>query len=226
MNTDIQVSRKRLEITAIPEFKKIQSEHIPHLLKEGEVGMVIDWVLKDTKTGEIIPGSYGVKKGESFVRQFLEFLWIFTQQCERSNAYVLNDITNTLNAVYIHSKHFDAVGAAAAVNKGIIIGTGVVAPNINDYAIGTIIPHATMNYGGVTFGAPASDATVSQFTITRNFANVSGGPVTVQEVALYVRAEAIYGGDRYFMMSRDLTGGIVVPNGVTLTMNCRIQATI
>jgi hypothetical protein len=83
-----------------------------------------------------------------------------------------------------------------------------------------------MNYGAVTWGLPTSDATTSQFTITRNIANVSGGPVTVNEAGLYVRGSK-YTSHYYFMTIRDVIGGgIVVPNGQTLTVNYRIQGVI
>lgn len=90
-----------------------------------------------------------------------------------------------------------------------------------------------MQYGGVAFGAPASDATTSRFTITRDFVNASGGAITVNEIALYVMA---YGSDlpsedttniKNFMIIRDIiAGGIAVADGQTLTVNYREQAVV
>jgi len=130
---------------------------------------------------------------------------------------------------------FDCAAAAGDQNKGIMVGTGTTAPTIDDYQLGTRITHGTaagqLQHGGVAFGLPASDPTTSQFTITRDFANASGGSITVNEIGLYVRASAVdYGGgygDRYFMVIRDvIAGGLAVPNGQTLTVNYREQAVV
>jgi hypothetical protein len=112
---------------------------------------------------------------------------------------------------------------------GVVVGTGVGAPTINDYQLGTIISHGSgageLQYSAVTWGAPASDATTSQMTITRNFANASGGDITVNEIGLYMKSYD--GANRYFCVIRDkIDGGITVPDGQTLTINYRLQATI
>jgi len=84
----------------------------------------------------------------------------------------------------------------------------------------------------VAYGLPASDATTSSFTITRNFANASGNPITVSEIGLYIKAqEGRFDGSarqtRIFMTIRDvLAGGIAVPNGETLTVNYRFQCVV
>jgi len=133
--------------------------------------------------------------------------------------YYTNPVVN--GGVY----HFDVLAGAASVLFGIIIGTGVTAPDITDDSIETLIAHATMNYGAVTFGLPSSDATTSQLTITRNFSNVSGGAVVVNEIALYCRGYD--GAARYFCIIHDVIGGgISVPNGQTLTVNYRPQAVV
>ena len=176
----------------------------------------VEFIVRD-KEGRIT--QYKRKKAESFVRQFIDLL--YTRFAFNGEAYGILDITNTSRNVFgIDYYYFDVAGYAGVVNKGIIIGTGTGAVAIGNYVIGTIIPHATMNYGAVTFGAPADDGTTTQFRITRDFANVSGGSVTVEECGLY----SIYA--YTLLLARDLTGGIVVPNGQTLTVNYQIQGTI
>jgi hypothetical protein len=129
---------------------------------------------------------------------------------------------------------FDVLATTAITNYGIRLGTGLIAPTINDYALQTPIAEGSgagqMNHGAVTFGTPAADSTTSQFTITRNMANNSGGLITVNEIGLYCRCY-YWNGDSivtgYFMIIRDVIGGgIAVPNGQTLTVNYRPQATI
>ncbi|MFA5377992.1 MAG: hypothetical protein WC455_19735 [Dehalococcoidia bacterium] len=221
-----------------PRLGVVKPDDKKDILLPGEVGAVLDWVVSDPKTGRIT--EQRAIKSHSFLKQFLHILYVKFNLLGSSTfntggtpphgnlGTVLStlDITNTARDV-IHVEHFEFVclGAAASVTSGIIIGTGVTAPTITDYKIETIIPHATMNYGAQTFGNPTADATTSQLTITRNFANVSGGDVTVNEIALYCGAYA--GGSRDFCIIRDvIAGGITVPNGQTLTVNYRPQVVI
>ena len=212
------------QVKAKPELKVIKEEEIPHLLIPGEVGAILELIVRD-KRGKITEKR--VLKSESFVRQFLELLWIQTNQIGPTTPYSMRNTANVLKSVYNYFSSFRCDAGSGIVTHGIIVGTGTLAPTINDYALQTPIAHGTaasqLQYSAVTFGAPASDATTSQFTITRNFANGSGAAITVNEIALYVRGYD--GADQYFMVIRDvISGGIAVPNGQTLTVNYREQA--
>ncbi|GAH27562.1 unnamed protein product, partial [marine sediment metagenome] len=143
----------------------------------------------------------------------------------------IRDTSNVVQSIHQSGYIFGCNALADDDTFGIIVGTGTTAPDIDDYHIETIIPTGgaagQLNYGAVTYGAPASDATTSQFTITRDFANATANPITVNEIALYVKGflyetnKSIY----YFMTIRDvIDGGIAVPNGETLTVNYRQQA--
>ena len=68
---------------------------------------------------------------------------------------------------------------------------------------------------------PGAESVTSQFTITRDFANNSGGEVTVREIGLVVKLATTL----YFLTIRDAVN-IAIPNGETLTVNYRIQATV
>jgi len=220
----------KVEIRVEPKLKVLRADEIPHLLVPGEVGAILELSIKN-KDGKIT--DHRLMKSESFVRQFLELLWIQAVQIPECNPYSIRDITNTLVDICEGCYTFACNGAIAAVNQGIIVGTGNTAPTINDYVIQTIIPHdaapptgGALQYSVVSFGAPASDATTSQFTITRNFANASGGAITVNEIGLYVRAYK-WNASFYFLTIRDvIVGGIAVPDGETLTVNYREQAVI
>jgi hypothetical protein len=206
-----------------------------NLTLPGELNATIELVVREgifNPDGKITT-QIGPKRSESFTRQFLELLWMQAMNVYYLTGYRVRDINNTLKNVFASNRTFDVTGAIAAVDKGIIVGTGNTAPTINDYAIETIIPHdaapptaGAMQYSAVTFGAPASDATTSQFTITRNFANASGGAITVNEIALY--CYAYWFATAYsFMTIRDvIAGGIAVPNGQTLTVNYRPQGVV
>ncbi len=219
------------EITATPGLKVLKPTEIPHLLLPGEMGAVLDWVVTD-KDGKIT--SQGMKRSESFVRQFLELLWIQCFPIGEIVGYPILDTGNVLRTLVLPTMYHWKVGAIIGdITYGLVVGTDATAPTINDYHLGTIILHdaapptaGRMQYGAVAFGAPSADATTSQFTVTRNFANASGGLITVNEIGMYVigaRNTVVYN----FMTIRDVIGGgIAVPNGQTLTINYRPQAVI
>ena len=123
----------------------------------------------------------------------------------------------------------DVLAGAANTNFGIVAGTDGTAPVISDHALHAQIAEGSgagrLNHGAVAFGNPASDSSVSQFTITRNLANNTANPITVNELGLYCRCydystlgEVV----AYFAIIRDAVTK-TIPNGQTLTVNYREQ---
>ena len=213
------------------------TDEIRRQFVEGELGAVLDWQVRDIKTGKIT--SHGIKKAESFVRQFLDLLLVKFINSGPAGFIQIKDIGGVYRDIANTSLNFSTNAPTSNVSYGIIVGTGNTAPTITDYVIQTIIAHGSgagqMQYGGVTYGLPASDSTTSQFTITRNFANASVGSITVNEIALYVRALSASLAlnllstptTHYFMTIRDVIGvGINVTNGQTLTVNYRPQVIV
>jgi hypothetical protein len=205
------------------------------ILKEGEVGATIELIVSDTKTGKVSQ-RIGPIRSESFTKQFMQLLLVQVAQAPRHSTWAtrpsIKDISNTDRSVIGSSHTFDCTAAIGDVGTGIVVGTGNTAPTITNYVMETLIAHGVgagqLQYGAVTFGAPASDVTTSQFTITRNFANGSGGPITVNEIGLYCEARGVAQGVYWsFLTIRDVIGGgITVPDGQTLTVNYRPQAVI
>jgi tetrahydromethanopterin S-methyltransferase subunit B len=184
----------------------------------------VEFIVRD-KDGRIT--QYKRKKAESFVRQFIDLLYVRAADLGNiaGEYWATLDYTNTSRNMYnAGGAILNLAGVATAVTHGIVIGTNSppAAVEISQYKLVSPIAHATMNYSAVTFGAPADNGATSQFRITRDFANVSGGTVTVEECGLYAYTAAIVN----FMIARDLTGGIAVPNGQTLTINYQIQGTV
>lgn len=220
----------KAQIKVKPEIKVIKEEEIPHLLVPGEVGAILELTVTD-KDGKVT--DHRVIKSKSFVRQFLELLWIQAFQIAEVAPYPVKNTDGALVDICESSLIFASDGGVGIITHGIVVGTGAVAPTIDDYHLGTIIDHdaapptaGRFQYSAVIFGAPASDATTSQFTITRDFANASGGAITVNEIGLYVKGY-LDNDTYYFMTIRDvIAGGIAVPNGQTLTVNYRPQAVI
>lgn len=215
-----------IEIKTQPNLEVIKEE-IPHLLEEGEIGAILELIVRD-KNGDVTEKQ--VLKSKSFVRQFLELLWVSFQNLDYRSGRYCADVYGGYACVRADRRLWSAGGGIGEVTRGILVGTGTNVPTINDYTIQTLIPHGTglgqLQYSAVTFGAPSSDATTSQFTVTRNFANGSGAQVTVYELTLVVQSYADSYVQYYHMLIRDMIpGGIAVPNGQTLTVNYRIQVT-
>ena len=205
---------------------EVIKEPIPHLLVPGEMGAVLELTVKD-KNGKVT--EHRVMRSRSYVRQFLELLWVEMNQTPATIPLSMRDVNNVLKDIYARYVNFRVDGAVGITTLGIIVGTGTTAPTINDYTIETIIAHGgvggQLNYSDTTIAAAASDATTSQLTITRDFANASGGDITVNEIALY--SQGTDGANQVFMFIRDvIAGGILVPNGQTLTVNYREQAVV
>jgi hypothetical protein len=220
MDTELKVKPK-LQI-----LRKIEEIKVP----PGELGAVLELLVRN-KNGEITQRQEMLSK--SFVKQFLQIFWM---QCSwPSSGYGMlprlvkgTDGTEYYLGAYTYTWRCDA--PANNDTYGVMVGTGITAPTIDDYQMETKIAHGIgagqMQYSAVSFGAPASDGTTSQFTITRDFANQSGGSITVREVGLIVTGyQYETGTTRYFLTIRDAVN-IAVPNGETLTVNYRIQATV
>ena len=220
-------AEKKPEVKLGLKLDVIKEEEIKHILLPGEVGAVLELTVTD-KDGKVT--DHRVLKSKSFVRQFLELLWIQAFQIPGVAPYNMRDTANTLRDICESGYIFASDGGIGIETHGIIVGTGTTAPAISDYKIETAIAHGTaagqLQYSAVTFGAPASDATTSQFTITRDFANASGASIIVNEIGLYVKGNLLTT-TYYFMTIRDvITGGMAVPNSQTLTVNYRPQAVV
>lgn len=214
------------------------------LVKPGELGIILELTVKD-KDGRVTERR--VMRGKSFVRQFLELLF-----AQMSGSYTtgsgyayhqpvtyVRDIDGYIRpvtaSIYYYGDIFDADAGVGVTGYGIVVGTGITAPNIDDYDLETLIANGSgvgqMSYGAMTFGLPTSDPTTSHFTLTRDFSNNSGATITVNEVGVRVRANVLKYNQSwataYFLIIRDvISGGIDVPNGQTLTVNYREQAVI
>ena len=229
------MSQKNAKVDSSQRVKKLEPDHI--VFQPGEMGAVLELTVRK-KDGTI--REQRVRKAESFVRQFLDLLMMQAAMTNEMSWHEIRDVGNILRAIAFSGLTFATNGAANDDTYGVMVGTGNTAPTINDHALETKIDDGVaageMQYGGVTYGLPTASATESHFTITRDFSNASGGDITVEEIGIYVKAMAawiIQSNDRtsgapdlIFMTIRDVVGGgITIPNGETLTVNYRLQAT-
>lgn len=216
------------------DLRVIDPREIPHVLAEGELGAALEWMVRDP-SGKVV--EHVIRKSESFLQQFLQLLQVKMTYMPTARSSI-RDTSNTLRAVCAYTAAgtpagylLDVLAGATVTTFGTVVGTdagGPHVPTITDYNLVTLIAHGVgagaMQYGALTFGAPGSDATTSQLTITRNFTANAGG-ITVMEAGLICRA--YYTAAAYFLIIRDtIAGGIVVGAGNVLTLNYRLQATV
>ncbi|GAI66666.1 unnamed protein product, partial [marine sediment metagenome] len=171
-----------------------------------------------------------VQKSESFVRQWLELLYVQASGM-RCYGYPVRDTGDTVRQVQVDEASMNANAPAIDTTYGIGVGTGDTAPDIDNHALEAQIDHGTgggqLQYSDMAIAHPAYDADMSQLTVTRNFANGSPGAVTVYEIGLMLTMQEIDDTIRYFLVIRDVIGaGIAIPAGQTLTVNYRLQAEV
>jgi len=165
------------------------------------------------------------RKSHSFVANFIKCLAVQLAMGKET----ITDTGGTAREPRPDGGNLGANAGSGVTSYGIQVGTGTNAVSINDTALQTIIAHGTgtgqLQYGAVTFGATACDTAKCECTITRNFANASGGDITVYELGLVLAM--VDGGVQKYLVARDVVStGITVPNGQTLTVNYKIRATV
>jgi len=159
----------------------------------------------------------------SFVSQFLQAVFSQTHWKAR---LVLQD--TSMNQQTINGNSGLTTNASTGTDTyGILVGTGTNAVTIGDYALQTKIAHGTssgqLQYGTVSYGAPASDSTKTTYRTTRVFTNNSGSTVVVTEIGLVFQATNTAPTTTYFLGMRDTTS-ISISNGQQLTLNYNMIA--
>jgi len=212
---------------------KVKAEPKAEIVKPEEVegtavlNAILELTVKD-KDGKVT--EHRVLKSESFVRQWLELLYIQASGM-RWYGYPVRDTSNTVRQVQADEESMRADALATDTTHGVVVGTGDTAPDIDNHALEAQIAHGTgagqLQYSDMAIAHPAYDATLSQLTLTRDFANGTLATVTVYEIGLILTMQATDDATRYFLVIRDVIGaGIAIPAGQTLTVNYRIQATV
>lgn len=214
---------------------KVKAEPKAEIVKPKEVeqnevlSAILELTVKD-KEGKVT--EHRVQKSESFVRQWLELLYIQASGM-RWYGYPVRDTSDTVRQVQADEESMNANAPATNILYGVVVGTGTTAPDIDNHALEAQIAHGTgpgqLQYSDMAIAHPAYDATLSQLTVTRDFANGSLATVTVYEIGLILTMVDItyITVKRYFLVIRDvIAGGIAIPTGQTLTVNYRIQAAV
>ncbi|GAH55145.1 unnamed protein product, partial [marine sediment metagenome] len=128
----------KAQIKLKPELKIIREEEIPHLLVPGEMGAILELTVKD-KDGKVT--EHRVMRSKSFVRQFLELLWIDFLKLPKKTPLIMQDTGGVGGFIYENILNFACDAGLGVETHGIIVGTGTAAPTIDDYALKTPIAH-------------------------------------------------------------------------------------
>lgn len=166
---------------------------------------------------------YSKKEANSLVRGFID-----TLQAQMSDIAVVagwTDTGNTNRNTASNVQNFRVNSGAGVVTHGIVVGTGVAAVAITDYALGTLIAHGVgagqLNYGLTSVGVMATVGTSREFTVARTVTNNSGADITVNEVGIYSYITAAW----YVCLDRTLNT-FVVGNGLASTVTYTLRVTV
>jgi len=209
---------------------------------ESRVGLDIDITVRRPD------GSVRLEKteeGHSFLANFIKTFYAAAMMHHAPNvdgaAMTLTDTggtaragnTGTCETVWGQPTLMSCNALVADSTYGVLVGTdtGAVYPkDIANYKLGTQIAHGTgagqLSHSNHSIVGSSVTATDSIAGITRTFANVSGGSITVNEIGLATKMywDMAY---RYFMIIRDLLAApVVVAHGESLTISYRIKCTI
>ena len=120
--------------------------------------------------------------------------------------------------------------AAANINYGIVVGTGIGAVVPADYRLNPLIAHGIgagqLQYAACAVGAATIVGGDTILTISRAFTNGSGAAITVNEIGIYADCFDNAATDRYWCFVRDLVvPGRVINNLATATATYTLSAT-
>lgn len=120
------------------------------------------------------------------------------------------------------------LGSAGNVAQGIVVGSSALAWSFNHWALDARIASGTgigqLNYWESEPFVTAAVGLTLTVTILRFINNNSGVLDTVHEVAIYENVWYAFG-SRYIMLTRDLTGGTVVPDMGQLAVTYTVALT-
>jgi hypothetical protein len=184
-----------------------------HTPKNFQLTIQAELTLPDGTTKKSFPE----RQANSLIQAFIKLLKVFmSTQAETIKAYDGSDIS-----VQSTQNFWDVLGAAAATNKGIVIGSGTTPVAITDYKIESQITTNVL-HGAVGFTLESPDASTYVLAISRSFTNNTGSTLSITEVALY---SWIAPSSKGLCHDRTLYS-VDVPAGLAVTFTYRIYITL
>lgn len=182
-----------------------------------------------TPSGLIIPGPHGPAR--SFVTAMLRHIyiaWGFTAAGIRDTSNIVRTVPlpQTLSLPW-----FLMLAPAASQLYGLVVGTSLIAPDVEDYSLVARITHGNaagqLYYQADTIDAPVTAAPSQYINVYRTFDNNSGGAITINEVGIYCITYDSGSVARYFCLARDLPAApITAPNGGGARLTYTVTITV
>lgn len=151
----------------------------------------------------------------SFVKNFGKFIRGMFEHVSDVNE-VLTELGGAGFSVREKSNSFLAGNDDPPISSAakIRFGTSAAALNSNQFHLqGTIL---SLTFGTVTTSLIVEDNVQTQFKSEGQVTNSTGGPVTVNEMGLYMQMRSEANVSRDTLALRDLTGPIIVADGLTI----------
>mgnify|MGYP000235727038 CR=1 FL=1 len=204
--------------------------------RKQNVSVFLDVEVKD-RHGKIIRRLE--KKSESLLNNFMEMLTSAMVLASYSIKDVGgNDRTISLfipntSETPVELTPMDVLAGDDVDSYGIQVGTGTASVTAQDYALAGKISHGSasgqLDYGVCQLEAKAITGNTSYARYRREFVNVSGATITVNEIGMVAKYKRVIGsaveGEWYFLIIRDVITAVDIPDGGTLTVRYEIRVT-
>jgi len=167
---------------------------------------------------------------KSFILNFLYLWWLDFNLNDTDSISVVNSSgQQTTTPLYQPQYWYLAFGGGSAPYSGIQVGSGTSAPSASSPYLESLILSGTgsgqLSYGSNTATSPLLSSNPGTMTITRTFANNSGGSVTVGEIGLATNQsepnQNVY--NAVLLIHDVLSSAASVPNGGTITVTYTLQ---
>jgi hypothetical protein len=158
----------------------------------------------------------------SFVQQWVQAMRALWMQGNEANTKDTAGVLRLYNGTAMR-----ITAPAGDTSHGIVLGTGTNAVAITDYALQTKILHGSgagqLQYKIQDFQAYSLVGSTAKFKAARQYENLSGATITINEAGIYVRD----GSGQYFCILRDrIAGGFDILNTQIAEFRYTFKATV
>ena len=179
------------------------------------------------------------RKSESLLNNFMEMLTSamvlapYSLKDVGGNDRTVSLFVPSTSETPVELTPMDVLAGDDIDSYGIQVGTGTTPVTSQDYALASKISHGSasgqLDYGACSLETKAITNNTSYARYRRDFTNLSGATITVNEIGLVAKHKRVIGatteGEWYFLIIRDVITAVDVPDGGTLTVRYEIRVT-
>jgi len=167
----------------------------------------------------------GIKRSHSFVFQFLEMFQYMFRFTTMSSITDTGGVNRSIGTSSWDNGVFGVTYAVTGVSTyGIVVGSGTAAESNTDIALDTQIAHGVgagqLQYGEHLYVPTQVVGINVDFQMQRGFINVSGGDVTINEIAAYGVTTNV------FCLIRDVVAATILADGESALITYIIRTTV